>query len=261
MNVGHGDYTFRNGKGRDVYQIMSAKNCIAYCEFGVPGPSSPAYIADFIPEEYRAMPVPDSPWQDHHAFHKYMPLGWLQLYNMEHYFGKLTDYETIYERGSWLQTEGYKAIFEEARRQKPVCGMALNWCYNEPWPTAANNSILNYPALPKPGFFGVKDALRPVLASAAILKFDWRGGETFQTTLWLLNDQYLPIPQGTIRASIKIDDQLLHLGDWQYPAPQAGKNLKGINVECVLPSVNAEYMELVLDAGAFSSCYKLKYTK
>ena len=30
--------------------------------------------------------------------------------------------------------------------------MALNWCFNEPWPAVANNSILQYPALPKPCF-------------------------------------------------------------------------------------------------------------
>ena len=57
--------------------------------------------------------------------------------------------------GQLLQCEGYKAIYEEARRQKPYCSMALNWCFNEPWPTAANNSIINWPNIPKPAFYAV----------------------------------------------------------------------------------------------------------
>lgn len=48
---------------------------------------------------------------------------------MEHYFGPVRTLEELVERGQLLQCEGYKFIFEEARRQKPVCSMALNWCY------------------------------------------------------------------------------------------------------------------------------------
>ena len=41
-----------------------------------------------------------------------------------------------------------QAIFEEARRQWKHCSVCLNWCFNEPWMTAANNSIVAYPAKP-----------------------------------------------------------------------------------------------------------------
>jgi hypothetical protein len=58
------------------------------------------------------------------------------------YFGENNSLEESIEIGQLLQSEGYKCIFEEAMRQKPTCSMALNWCYNEPWPTTANNSIL-----------------------------------------------------------------------------------------------------------------------
>ena len=51
---------------------------------------------------------------------------------------------------------------EEARKQAPLCAMAINWCYCEPWKTAANNSLIAYPAAPKKAYEAVRAALRPV---------------------------------------------------------------------------------------------------
>lgn len=89
-----------------------------------------------------------------------------------------------------MQGEGYKAVFEEARRQKPYCAMALNWCFDEPWPAAANNSLVAYPSVPKPALDQVRRACRPLCASARIAKFDWTEGELFEAEVWLLNDRF-----------------------------------------------------------------------
>ncbi len=76
------------------------------------------------------------------------------------YFGQARDLAELVDNGQLLQAEGYKAIYEEARRQKPYCSMALNWCFNEPWPTAANNNIVGYPNEPKPAFCAVRMCLQ-----------------------------------------------------------------------------------------------------
>jgi len=57
----------------------------------------------------------------------------LELWCIERYFGRPATLEQLVEWGQWLQSEGLKFVFEEARRQKPVCSMALSWCFNEPW--------------------------------------------------------------------------------------------------------------------------------
>ncbi len=36
--------------------------------------------------------------------------------------------------------------------------MAINWYFNEPWPCAANNSLIQYPSLPKPAYNAVRAA-------------------------------------------------------------------------------------------------------
>ena len=96
--------------------------------------------------------------------------------------------------------EGYRTIFKETRKQWPRCSMAINWCYDKPWKTAGNNSIIEHPTTPKPCYDFIKDALRPALFSARIRKFSWSAGEVFDPELWLLNDSSEKI-SGTVRKS------------------------------------------------------------
>ena len=51
--------------------------------------------------------------------------------------------------------------------------------------TAANNSLISWPAEPKRAYAEVARACRPVLASARIAKFRWRAGELFSPELIL----------------------------------------------------------------------------
>lgn len=118
------------------------------------------------------------------------PATWLGEPTIERYFGRAQTLDQLIERSSLMQGEGYKAVFEEARRQKPYCAMALNWCFDEPWPAAANNSLVAYPSVPKPALDQVRRACRPLCASARIAKFDWTEGELFEAEVWLLNDRF-----------------------------------------------------------------------
>jgi len=178
------------------------------------------------------------------------------------YFGEALTLEELVAQSQWLQTEGYKCIFEEGRRQKPVCSMTLNWCYNEPWITAANNSLISYPDIPKPAFYGVADACRPFLASARIPKFSWRGGEMFSCDIFILNDLYENIPSGVVTVKLKAAGQEVKLLSWEFKAPEENKNLQGPTVRGILPFWNTDRMELVLEVEGkpeYSSRYLLQY--
>ena len=134
----------------------------------MPSPSSVEILKKIIPANELWPPREGTSWESHHAFKAWQGETWLMPTMLEGYFGPANNLEELVERGQLIQCEGYKAIYEEARRQKPYCGMALNWCFNEPWPTAANNSIVNYPNIAKPAFYAVSDACRPVCSSAKI---------------------------------------------------------------------------------------------
>ena len=236
--MGHGDYRFRDERGREVFQIYAAAACTAYSEFGCPGPSPVAYLKTIIPADQLFPPRVGTAWQTHHGLGAWEtePTAWLCLDTLRQYFGEADLLEDLVARGGWLQSEGYKCIFEEARRQKPRCAMALNWCYNEPWPTAANNSLLNWPAQPKPAYAAVAGSCRPVLASARLPKFSWVGGERFTAQLWLLNDGPGELPPGEIAASLEIAGVATTLRTWSHGAVAPNRNLAGPGVECPLPA-------------------------
>jgi beta-mannosidase len=259
QGMAHGGYFFRRDDGAEVYQYFAASRNTAYTEFGVPGSASAELLRKIIPEGELWPPRPGTQWQTRHAFGSWQQNSWLDLHTINHYFGQPDTLEQMVEGSQWLQAEGYKAIFEEARRQKPVCAMALNWVFNEPWPSAANNSLINWPAQPKPALAAVGESCRDQLSSARIPKFSWRAGEAFSAELWLLNDGPA-IPPSEVIATIELGDRLLHALTWAHTGAADNCNVQGPSLRIVLPDVPANRLTLRLQAGALSSSYVLHYT-
>ena len=236
--VGHGDYVFRTDGGVDVFRSFQSARCTAYTEFGVPAPAAREEIEHVIPGVELFPPSEKSPsWRKRHGFRAWegSPESWLELSCIRHYFGEPKDLDELVRNGQTLQAEGLKSIFEEARRQKPVCSMALNWCFNEPWPSAASSSIVQWNGKPKPGYFGTQAALRPVLASARIRKFDWSEGEIFDPEIWILNDTFREYPEGRVEADVYLDDSFHSKKSWNFPVVRTNTNVKGPVVRFDLP--------------------------
>jgi beta-mannosidase len=260
--MGHGDYRFRDGLGREVFGIFQNARNTAYSEFGCAGPSPVDYLRGIIPEAELWPPRAGASWSAHHALGAWEadPTSWLIPSIQEHYFGEAPDLDALVARGTWLQCAGYQAIFEEARRQKPRCSMALNWCFNEPWPTAAGNSIVNWPAVPKAAYFAVQSACRPVLASARLAKFQWMSGEEFSAEIWMLNDAPEDIAAGEVVVHLAAGGFSATLLVWSHPGIAPGRNLAGPVVRTILPPAGAGEFELTLSAGPdgrWSSSYRL----
>lgn len=225
MGMGHGHYLFRDPMGNEVFQLFARSRCSAYTEFGCPGPASVETLKKIIPESELFPPRRGTSWVSHHAFDAWGadPGSWLMLHLIEDYFGACKSLEDVVNGGQLLQGEGYKCIFEESRRQKPTAAMALNWCFNEPWPTAANNSLVSWPHEPKRGLAQVARACRPVLASARIAKFRWKAGECFNPELWLLNDSPERVAAGRIDVSLENGAEKIPLLSWDFPALEIGR--------------------------------------
>ena len=247
FGVGHGHYVFRDMEsGEEVYSLMNRAHFTAYTEFGMPAPSPVEVLKSIIPPEELWPPAPGTSWESHHGFNAWVGETWLMQGLIEDYFGESASLEELVEHGQLLQCEGYKAIYEEARRQKPYCSMALNWCFNEPWPTAANNSLVNWPNRPKPAFFAVRDASRPVLASARNTKFQWERGEKFTTHLWILNDRHEPVPGAKVSAWLVSGEEELLLGEWESGGAGPDENIEGPVVSAVIPDWPARRFHLEL---------------
>ncbi|MCA1746645.1 MAG: hypothetical protein LC655_03040, partial [Bacteroidales bacterium] len=263
--MAHGPYFFKNPEtGEEVYQQMADARFTAYTEFGVPAPAPVEVLKKIIPENELWPPKPGTSWESHHGFNAHGEAGWLMQGMIESYFGPSESLEELVKRGQLIQSEGYKAIYEEARRQKPYSSMAVGRSFNEPWPTAANNSIISWPDIPKPAYEAVRNACRPVLASARIEKFSWREGELFETDLFILNDTYEAIRQGSMVIKLVAGSRELTLMHWEYDSVEPNKNLRGPTVRTVLPKWDVDRFMLQIDVighPEYNSEYILLYEK
>ena len=259
--MAHGCYLF-SYEGKEVYRMFNEAHYTAYTEFGVPSVAPTYYLKSFIPENQLFPPRRESTWKTHHAFDSWCTWDtWICIDTLEKYFGKMTSLEDIVKYSNWLQCEGYKAIFEEARRQKPYCSMAINWCYNEPWKTAANNALLCYPALPKPAYYAVKNSLQNAVPSARLKKFSYKSGEVFSAELWLLNDGSTSIENEEITATVQIGGRVTEVLKWRIDSCNANENLQGHVVQFVLPKIKGvESFRLTLTSKSHgTNSYDLHY--
>ena len=260
MGMGHGYYTFRTPEGKEVFQIINNSKFTAYTEFGVPGISPKEVLEGIIPQKDLFPPKPNTAWQDHHAFAAWYGDTWLCEDILKDYFGKAETLEELIDQSQLLQSEGYKAIFEEARRQKPYCAMALNWCYNEPWPSAANNSLIVYPAICKPAYYAVKNSCRPLCASARLSKFRWRENEEFFAEAWILNDTYLQSHKiGTVRMKLQTNDTTLEILSWNPPPIENNTNIAGPTGRIKLPRLKSKRFKLLIEVEEHPE-YNSEYT-
>ena len=260
--MSHGPYLFKmpGYNDEEVHAFINKCHYTAYTEFGCGAITDYEILKEIIPENELDFPTPTETWKLHHGMGAWITESWVSLDILRHYFGEMKTTEQCCEYGAWLQREGYKAIFEAARRQKPYCSMALNWCYNEPWKVAAGNSLLAYPARPKPSYYAVKDSLRDVVASAQIEKFSYKSGDAFTASIWLINDLVEEVTED-IEVSVEIGGKSYYLMTWENATAKANESKEGHSVRFVLPYVeNVEFFEVVLKTKNHGeNRYKLHY--
>lgn len=246
--MGHGFYVFCLPDGTELYQYLPQRRFAAYSEFGVSGPSPVNILEKIIPAEERFPPRRSPAWIARHAFGAWdgSPGSWLEYDFLVRFFGAFSNLEEVVEAGQFIQAEGLRFFFEESRRQKPYCSLALNWCLNEPWPTAANSSIIAWPAQPKPALDKVRLGCRPVLASARPARLRWKPGQIFTADLFILNDSPQALSAGAVEAILVLDGREVRLMTWDYPAAAENINITGPQLRFELPQLKSQRFELVL---------------
>jgi beta-mannosidase len=262
--IGHGHYVFYDPSYKqEVFQWMPKEDKSAYTEFGVPGIANVDVLKSFIPENELFPPKKKTTWEIHHGFGAWGDERWVEMPVLEKYFGKIESLEEMVQYSQLLQCEGLKFIYEEARRQKPSCSMALNWCYQEPWPTAANNSLISWPNEIKPAYYHVANACRPVLASVRIPKFEWQEGEDFSCDLFMLNDTYDKLANETVKVFIQYDGTEKELVSWDCPGAEGFKNIQGPSVQTKIPRMKSNLFSIqvrVERKSQYNSSYTLLFS-
>ena len=256
--MAHGYYQFYDfDTQRSIFEIYRNADNSAYSEFGNPSIASVEQLKSIFDEETFNNPSADtnSPWYIHHGFKAWQENSWCCFNLLEKYFGKQETIADYVEKSNILQCEGYKCIFEEARRQKPNCAMAMNWDYNEPWKTAAGNNLIEYPLTRKPSYYAVQSALRDVMPSARAEHFDFKPGDVFNAELWLLNDSVTDV-EDTVEVYFTIDGIKKHIMSWNTGVVKANTNARGHRIAVDIPESATQIMTLSLEAKCGTSEYR-----
>lgn len=266
IGMGHGPYGFQDPNTKaEIFTTMAAARNTAYSECSSTGPANAEVIRGCIPEEQLFPPARGSAWEDHHAYGAWdaEPESHLLQPMLERYFGKATSLEVLVANGQWIQNEGIKCLFEEARRQKPYCSMVLNWCYNEPWPCAAGGSTISWPSVPKPAYEHMKAACRPILASAQMKKFVWTEGECIEVPLWLLNDTLEAV--GPCRVHVWLEGETqIRVMTWDCPGAKPNGSTPGPVARAIVPGWECDRFTIHLRVEGkpeWDSTYTLVYRK
>jgi beta-mannosidase len=199
----------------------------------------------------------------HHGLQAWQKDSWLETDALKKYFGEIASLEEMVQYSQLLQCEGLKFIFEESRRKKPFCAMALNWCYQEPWPSVANNSLISYPNVIKPAYYHVANACRPVLVSVRVPKFEWKEDDDFSCDLFLLNDSYEPSTQASITVTLQYDGKEEILIQWDCTGVGAFKNAQGPTIHFRIPRMKSNLFTIkatVEGKSEYNSSYTLLYS-
>jgi beta-mannosidase len=180
------------------------------------------------------------------------------------FFGGYESVDDLIEKSIYLQDLCYKTMFEEMRRQAPKCSMAVNWDFNEPWPCAAGNSLVSWPAHPKSALDSVREALRPTLLSMDAPTNRYLTGETIKADIWMLNDS--PDEQKTLTADIYLTDGKIKtkLSTVSVPACEARSNVRGGGFEFTVPEALSEKFAISVECKEkpeLSSVYNLVHNR
>jgi beta-mannosidase len=247
--MGHGHYNNVDSDGTEFIGTLIQSDFSAYTEFGCPGSSSAEYIKSFMSEEEFLECKPGTVWETHHAFNAWNAVDtWLRISEVEYYFDGYTDTYDLVEKCSIIQEINYKSYFEEIRKHWPKCSMAINWCFNEPWPTAANNSIVNWPAIPKKAYYSVKEALRPQMTSIRATKNFWEAGKAFKAEIWILNDSPVNLQSQRINAYFEFDGSKELILTWIAKPVNSQNNLKGAKINLVIPENVISSFKIILES-------------
>ena len=110
-----------------------------------------------------------------------------KLFRYANEFGESSNIDEFITRGQLCQALGNEFDLEFCRSNKFRNSGFLVWQYNDIWP-CLSWSIVDWYGTPKPSYYFLKRASRPIHISADYERYVWKAGETFKTDIYLLND-------------------------------------------------------------------------
>lgn len=116
---------------------------------------------------------------------------------------------TLEEEVRWsqfLQAEGLRYSWQSHRRAKPHRSAANSWTFNEPWPNAAQGSILGFSGVPKMAFEYMRAAMAMVDISLMYGGLSVKAGLPLNTSITVWIDSELDTPLSDCQVTLEYID-------------------------------------------------------
>ncbi|NLX05808.1 MAG: hypothetical protein GXY33_11765 [Phycisphaerae bacterium] len=162
------------------YRFFNTVDMMLHAEYGCDGSASVRAIEAFVPESHRWPMDKTNTVAWHHGRMWTASNTW----RAEELFGKVDDLATYVRASQYGQAEGLRYAMESHRRRKWRCSGAMPWHFAEPWPNVCDTCSVDYYLQPKPAYFALARANRPVHVSAKYETIAWGGRAEFAAEIW-----------------------------------------------------------------------------
>ena len=173
---------FRDSELLDYYSKMSDYSLSRFSmEMPVLGAPALSSLKRFLsnPYDFEAMEfhTKNNPCPPLDTF----PIFMVMTVLAEKLFGRFTDAEDRLTKMQYLQYDWVRFTMDLYRRNRDYASGLLYWMFNDCW-TAAGWALVDYYGTPKAGYYGFKNAVRPLVASVS--------KEKDRYAVSVVNDQY-----------------------------------------------------------------------
>ena len=146
-------------------------------EFGVEGMTNRRALEALIDEPHRWPADRTNPIYEH------LGAWWNNAELVQDAFGgRIGDIDTMRRASQQLQYDGLRYAVEANRRRG---GGAIPWQFNESYPNAWCTAAIDHHGDPKPAYYGVARAYRPVHACASFAMWAWGGEDEVRARIWV----------------------------------------------------------------------------
>ena len=141
--------------------------------------------------------------------------------------GGIDDLDTLRRASQQLQADGLRYAVEANRRRWPRSAGTLPWQLNESFPNAWCTTAVDHRGDPKPAYFGVARAYRPIHVCARFARWAWAGAGPFHAEVWAWS---VLEPADGLRAEATVrtlDGDALAAETWRVDLPDDRAALRG----------------------------------
>jgi beta-mannosidase len=165
------------------YTLYNHGKSLFHSEFGVEGMTNMKTLHTCISKKNQWPATKDNPvW-----FHR--GSWWINEPFIQEAFGGIDDIDTLNKASQFLQAEGLKYAIEANRRRKYVNSGSIPWQFNEPYPNGYCTCAVDYYAIPKPAYYAVANAYKPICVHAVFSRQAWGDATKFETSIWASNSK------------------------------------------------------------------------